>query len=163
MRCSSTKQSLHPARISSCNNHTVMMLTWERMCLHQDRPAPGVRWGAGRASSSGGCGTCDTAHTAPDSLSAPCQQTAHHITKSHTIQPSHTASFTASFTASLVHSCECMSFHFFTPFFLIIASFLPSFMHAHIHVSLIICHLMSCNDHSFSAHVSIFEFVYLQS
>ena len=66
-----------------CNSHT-MMLTWEQMCLHQGRPAPGVQWGAGRASSSGGCGTCDTGHTAPDSLSAPCQQTACHITKSRT-------------------------------------------------------------------------------
>ena len=123
MRCSSTKQSLHPARISSCNNHTVMMLTWERMCLHQDRPAPGVRWGAGRASSSGGCGTCDTGHTAPDSLSAPCQQTACHITKSRTFIHRFICLLLYMYVSSFLYAFPCN--HFFFP------SFYPAHIDSH--------------------------------
>ena len=100
----------------TCNSHTVM-LTWEQMCLHQGRPAPGVRWGAGRASSSGGCGTCDTGHTAPDSLSAPCQQTACHITKSRTFIHKFICSLLYLYVVSFLYAFPC---------------FFPSFFPAHI-------------------------------
>ena len=115
------------ALTSRCNSHTVM-LTWEQMCLHQGRPAPGVRWGAGRASSSGGCGTCDTAHTAPDSLSAPCQQTACHITKSH------------SFIHRFICSLPYLYVNSFIYVFPSIHCCMPSFLHAHFahHLSLIV-------------------------
>ena len=66
---------------------------------------------------------------------------------------------------SFVRSYICTLFYFFMPFLLLIAALLPSFLLAHDH-SNFTHHIdtdCSCNDHTFSAHVSLFEFIYFES